>query len=277
MFAGPSVSDNGYIVAPLVDEVGIASINYTGGERTRSRLRLPLSDRLARGGAADPRPTPRGAGPDAGGHRVRPLAHRPQVHRGVRASARRRRDRDHRHGVDLARWPSHRARDRTSAAQRARRARVLRARLHVAHRRARARRRAVGHPGGRELVADVRLHAGPSGATDGRVGVPRRRGRRQRAPRARSRAQRPRSRSARCCAASYDIGRLIGSALARADHLTATAFASRSRRSSSSPPRAGTRARRWASGTTTTRALKGRYLVLREWRDGQSVQVDLEA
>ncbi len=33
---GPSISDNGLIAAPLADEAGIACINYTGGERTRS-------------------------------------------------------------------------------------------------------------------------------------------------------------------------------------------------------------------------------------------------
>jgi len=33
---GPAISDNGLIVTPLCDQVGIASINYTGGERTRS-------------------------------------------------------------------------------------------------------------------------------------------------------------------------------------------------------------------------------------------------
>lgn len=32
---GPAISDNGLIVTPLCDKVGIASINYTGGERTR--------------------------------------------------------------------------------------------------------------------------------------------------------------------------------------------------------------------------------------------------
>ncbi len=33
---GPSISDNGLIAAPLADRAGIPSINYTGGERTRS-------------------------------------------------------------------------------------------------------------------------------------------------------------------------------------------------------------------------------------------------
>jgi branched-chain amino acid transport system substrate-binding protein len=34
---GPSISDNGLIVQPLADAVGLACINYTGGEMTRSR------------------------------------------------------------------------------------------------------------------------------------------------------------------------------------------------------------------------------------------------
>jgi ABC-type branched-subunit amino acid transport system substrate-binding protein len=33
---GPSISDNGLIAAPLADRAGIPCINYTGGERTRS-------------------------------------------------------------------------------------------------------------------------------------------------------------------------------------------------------------------------------------------------
>ncbi len=35
---GPSISDNGLIVAPLSDEVGLVSLNYTGGERTRGHF-----------------------------------------------------------------------------------------------------------------------------------------------------------------------------------------------------------------------------------------------
>ncbi len=33
---GPSISDNGLIVAPLCDAARVPAINYTGGERTRS-------------------------------------------------------------------------------------------------------------------------------------------------------------------------------------------------------------------------------------------------
>ncbi len=34
--AGPSISDNGLLIAPVADELGVPCINYTGGERTRS-------------------------------------------------------------------------------------------------------------------------------------------------------------------------------------------------------------------------------------------------
>ena len=35
---GPSISDNGLIVAPLADAAGVPTINYTGGEQTRSEF-----------------------------------------------------------------------------------------------------------------------------------------------------------------------------------------------------------------------------------------------
>ena len=56
---GPSISDNGLIVAPLCDEYRVPAINYTGGERTRSRVDVPLSSRLARRRAARARGTRR--------------------------------------------------------------------------------------------------------------------------------------------------------------------------------------------------------------------------
>ncbi len=49
---GPSISDNALIAAPLCDEARIPAINYSGGERTRSRVDVPLPGRVARGGAA---------------------------------------------------------------------------------------------------------------------------------------------------------------------------------------------------------------------------------
>ena len=38
LIIGPSISDNGLIAAPLADAAGIPCINYTGGERTRSEF-----------------------------------------------------------------------------------------------------------------------------------------------------------------------------------------------------------------------------------------------
>src|SRR5260370_30808745 len=38
---GPSISDNGLIVAPLADDAGLVALNYTGGERTPGRYGLP--------------------------------------------------------------------------------------------------------------------------------------------------------------------------------------------------------------------------------------------
>ncbi|MGH9028194.1 MAG: ABC transporter substrate-binding protein [Acidimicrobiales bacterium] len=37
LVVGPTVSDNGLIVSPIADEIGVPCINYTGGEQTRSR------------------------------------------------------------------------------------------------------------------------------------------------------------------------------------------------------------------------------------------------
>ena len=36
--AGPSISDNALIVAPLCDDARIPAINFSGGERTRSAV-----------------------------------------------------------------------------------------------------------------------------------------------------------------------------------------------------------------------------------------------
>ena len=63
---GPSISDNGLVIAPLADAVGLSCINYTGGERTRGRFGfhyqvgsleeepVVLAQRLARRGLRRP-------------------------------------------------------------------------------------------------------------------------------------------------------------------------------------------------------------------------------
>ncbi len=42
MIVGPAISDNALITAPLADQYRIAAINYSGGERTRSKYMLQI-------------------------------------------------------------------------------------------------------------------------------------------------------------------------------------------------------------------------------------------
>jgi branched-chain amino acid transport system substrate-binding protein len=73
--------------------------------------------------------------------------------------------------------------------------------------------------------------------------------------------------------AGYDIGRVVALAVRDAEHLTRAGVADAVRRVKRLPATTG------AAGTTITfghfdhAALKGDFLVLREWRDGESVQV----
>jgi ABC-type branched-subunit amino acid transport system substrate-binding protein len=73
--------------------------------------------------------------------------------------------------------------------------------------------------------------------------------------------------------AAYDIGRLIGEAVARTDHLTRAGLAEALRRVKYLPAASGHEGTLMGFGTWDHAALKGRYLVLREWREGRSVQV----
>ncbi|HEX2384745.1 MAG TPA: ABC transporter substrate-binding protein [Acidimicrobiales bacterium] len=73
--------------------------------------------------------------------------------------------------------------------------------------------------------------------------------------------------------AGYDIGRLLGEALVRTDHLTRAGIVEgleRVKRLTASSGRDGTT---MGFGTWDHGALKGPYLVLREWRDGKSVEI----
>jgi ABC-type branched-subunit amino acid transport system substrate-binding protein len=87
-----------------------------------------------------------------------------------------------------------------------------------------------------------------------------------------------RERSARAAAgpigcAAYDMGRLLGEAIARADHLTRAGIAEGLRRVKQLPAASGHDGTLMGFGAWDHAALKGHYLVLREWRDGRSVQV----
>jgi ABC-type branched-subunit amino acid transport system substrate-binding protein len=73
--------------------------------------------------------------------------------------------------------------------------------------------------------------------------------------------------------AAYDMGRLLGEAVAQSDHLTRAGIADALRRVKQLPATSGYEGTLMGFGTWEHAALKGHYLVLREWRDDRSVQV----
>ncbi len=73
--------------------------------------------------------------------------------------------------------------------------------------------------------------------------------------------------------AAYDMGRLLGEAVARAEHLTRTGIAEGLRKVKYMPAASGYDGTLMGFGTWDHAALKGHFLVLREWKDGRSVQV----
>ncbi|HUI48051.1 MAG TPA: ABC transporter substrate-binding protein [Acidimicrobiia bacterium] len=73
--------------------------------------------------------------------------------------------------------------------------------------------------------------------------------------------------------AAYDIGRLLGEGIAAAEHLTRAGVADGLRRVKQLPATSGYEGTLIGFGTWDHAALKGHYLVLREWKGGHSVQV----
>jgi branched-chain amino acid transport system substrate-binding protein len=73
--------------------------------------------------------------------------------------------------------------------------------------------------------------------------------------------------------AAYDMGRMLGEAIAQSDHLTRAGIADGLRRVKQLPATSGYEGTLIGFGTWDHAALKGHYLVLREWKDGRSVQV----
>jgi branched-chain amino acid transport system substrate-binding protein len=73
--------------------------------------------------------------------------------------------------------------------------------------------------------------------------------------------------------AAYDMGRLFGEALARAEHLTRAGIADALRRVKYLPASSGYDGTLMGFGHFDHAALKGHYLVLREWKNNRSVQV----
>jgi ABC-type branched-subunit amino acid transport system substrate-binding protein len=74
--------------------------------------------------------------------------------------------------------------------------------------------------------------------------------------------------------AAYDMGRLVGEAVARAAHLTRAGIAEGLERVKQLPASSGMDGTTMGFGHYDHGALKGRYLVLRQWLDGKTVQVD---
>ena len=73
--------------------------------------------------------------------------------------------------------------------------------------------------------------------------------------------------------AAYDMGRLLGEGIAQADHLTRAGIADGLRRAKQLPATSGYEGTLMGFGVWEHAALKGHYLVLREWRDDRSQQV----
>jgi branched-chain amino acid transport system substrate-binding protein len=73
--------------------------------------------------------------------------------------------------------------------------------------------------------------------------------------------------------AAYDMGRLVGEAIARAHHLTRAGLKDGLERVKQLPATSGVEGTTMGFGHYDHAALKGQFLVLREWRDGKTVQV----
>jgi len=70
------------------------------------------------------------------------------------------------------------------------------------------------------------------------------------------------------------MGRLVGEAVARAHHLTRAGMKQGLERVKQLPATSGREGTIMGFGVYDHGALKGRYLVLREWRDGTTVQIE---
>ena len=94
------------------------------------------------------------------------------------------------------------------------------------------------------------------------------------AARARLAAQAPKTARGPVGVAAYDIGRLLAEAVARSAHLTRAGLKDGLERVKRLPAATGMNGTTMGFGNYDHGALKGRYLVLRSWRDGKSVQVE---
>jgi ABC-type branched-subunit amino acid transport system substrate-binding protein len=91
--------------------------------------------------------------------------------------------------------------------------------------------------------------------------------------RAALRTHSPRSSAGPIGVAAYDMGRLVAESVARAAHLTRVGIKDGLERVKQLPASSGMEGTTMGFGHYDHGALKGRYLVLRQWLDGKTVQV----
>jgi len=273
---GPSISDNGLIVAPLADRVGVPCINYTGGEHTRNAWMFHYQV-----GSLEEEPSVlvrhlvrRGQRSVAVAHDHSPVGRRyAEFLAEACASA----------DVDITSTAavSPLAEDLTPAVRRLRAsdpAALVYLGLGVA---ARALSLAVADEGWKvPVVSNSALMFGYA-RKDWRAGwedwvyvdsVAD-----DNAARARLHERSARTAAGPIGVAAYDMGRLVGEALSRAAHLTRDGVRDGLERVKQLPAASGMDGTTMGFGNYDHGALKGRYLVLRRWHDGRTLQVeDLE-
>ena len=270
---GPSISDNGLIVGPLADAAGLPCINYTGGERTRGDYMFHyqvgsleeepavLAGHLARQGrtsaavAHDHSPVGRryaeffSEACATVGIDVTAVAAISALAQDVSGTARRLRASDPDALVYLGLGVAARALALATEAEGWDVAVVANSALMFGY----ARRDWRAGWEGWVYVDGV--------ADDNQV-------------RARLRGRSPRSAAGPIGLAAYDMGRLIGEAVARAAHLTRDGVRDALERVKQLPAASGMDGTTMGFGHYDHGALKGRYLVLRRWEQGKTVQVE---
>jgi ABC-type branched-subunit amino acid transport system substrate-binding protein len=269
---GPSISDNGLIVGPLADRARLPTINYTGGEMTRGEFMfhyqvgslqeepVVLVEHLVRQGisslaaAYDNSPVGRGyadslaeacatAGIDiTGSAAISPLAE------DVSPTIRRLRASDPESLVYLGLGVAARAVALAVEAEDWKLPIVANSSLMFGYTR-------------RDWRAGWEGWVYVDGVSD------------QNTERARLAEHAPKTARGPVGVAAYDIGRLLGEAIARSAHLTRNGIKEGLERVKRLPAATGLEGTTMGFGHWDHGALKGRYLVLRSWRDGKSVQV----
>ena len=273
LVVGPSISDNGLITAPLFDAAGLPSINYTGGERTRGKFGFHyqvgsleeepavLAARLAARGLSRP----------AIAHDHSPVGRRyAEFFEEAAATL----------GLDLAGTTavSAVAEDLTGPIARLRDLQpdsLVYLGLGVSSRAVALALASLSWSV--PVVANSALMFGYARPDwrDGWAGweyidgiVDDNALRMRLAEQSRAAAAGPMG------CAMYDMGRLVGEALARAQHLTRDGIRQALERVKQLPATCGREGTTMGFGAWDHGALKGEFLVLREWRDGKTVQVD---